>query len=62
MDAFSGPGTNQDKPACFQQEAAPELQMSFPFAPGQQLTFSLLTQPESAQSLPSSSPDSQNSL
>lgn len=30
MDAFSGPGINQDKPACFKQEAASELQMSFP--------------------------------
>lgn len=62
MDAFSGSGTTQDKPACFKQEAAPELKMYFPWTRAVPHLFSSdifpVSESETAQSLPSS-PDSQ---
>lgn len=51
MDAFSGPGSNQDKPTCSKQEVAPELQMSFSIDQDSTSPF-LFRHSHSAQSLP----------
>lgn len=64
MDAFSVPSTNQDKSVCSKQEAAPELQMSFPQTRAVPHLFSsdivLVSQSESECPEPSQAPREQS--